>query len=209
MNFFNVYNNATVILNEELIFDPWLYGNLYNNSWHPFGKKTLKKKNLKKIKYCFISHLHQDHWDLDTIKFFPKSTKFFIPDFKSNKIIEKLLTKKGFSNITYIPIKKFTKIDHKYSLSVVRPLNSEGIETKNKIYVNSITEIDAGVIVKINNDNSNHLLLSDNPPYNLKSFLNDYKKVKINSVFFPFNGYASDYPFCYDNLSLSQKKKIM
>ena len=62
MNTFNQYNNANVILNNEFIFDPWLYGSIYNNSWYPYGDKTLKKSRLKKIKYCFISHIHKDHW---------------------------------------------------------------------------------------------------------------------------------------------------
>ena len=72
MNTFHQYNNANVIINEEFIFDPWLYGSLYNNSWYPFENKTLKKNRLKKIKYCFISHLHQDHY-IDTIKYFQKN----------------------------------------------------------------------------------------------------------------------------------------
>ena len=43
MNLFHQYNNATVVLNNEFIFDPWMYGSLYNSSWSPY-KKTLKKK---------------------------------------------------------------------------------------------------------------------------------------------------------------------
>lgn len=208
MNKFHTYNNATVVLNDEFIFDPWLYGKLYNNSWHPYGLKTLKKSKLKKIKYCFISHLHTDHWDIETIKYLPKSVIFIIPKLKTNKIIEKILVKNNYKQIIYAPIKKFVKINDKYSLSVVRPLNNEGLETKNIIYQNKGTEIDTGVIIKTKNDNSNHLLLSDNSPYNLKGFINDYSKLKFKTVFFPFNGYASDYPFCYDDLSVKEKKAI-
>ena len=152
MNTFNHYNNANIIVNNEFIFDPWLYGSLYNNSWYPYGKKTLKKNRLKKIKYCFISHLHQDHWDIDTIKYFPKKTTFIIPKLRVNKIIEIQLKKLNFKNIIYAPIKKFIKIDNKYSISVVRPLNNEGLETKNIIYKDDGMEIDNGCILKINND---------------------------------------------------------
>ena len=208
MNTFNHYNNANIIVNNEFIFDPWLYGSLYNNSWYPYGKKTLKKNRLKKIKYCFISHLHQDHWDIDTIKYFPKNTIFIIPELQVNKIIEIQLKKLNFKNIIYAPIKKFIKINNKYSISVVRPLNNQGLETKNIIYKDDEMEIDNGCILKINNDNSHHLFLSDNCPYTIKRFLKDYKNIKINSLFFPFNGYASDYPFCYDNFSLRKKKRI-
>ena len=58
MNTFNQYNNANIIVNNEFIFDPWLYGSLYNNSWYPYGKKTLKEGRLKKIKYCFCKKIN-------------------------------------------------------------------------------------------------------------------------------------------------------
>lgn len=209
MNFFHKYNNATVVLNNEFIFDPWLYGSLYYNSWSP-DKKTLKKSELKNIKYCFISHLHQDHWDLDTIKYFSKKTLFIIPDVKVNKLIEVFLKKNGYSKILYVPVKKkFTRINNKYSISVVKPMNQDGLEAKNKIYENNHKEIDNGCIIKIKNDNSHHLLLSDNSPYNEKVFFKDYKNLKINTAWIPINGYAQDYPFCYDNISINEKKKII
>ena len=120
MNYFHQYNNATVVLNNEFIFDPWLYGSLYYNSWSP-EKKALKKEKLKNIKYCFISHLHQDHWDLDTIKYFPKKhghgnlqnlgdVKVFsnsnVYHFKCNdnlskSIVEYLSKNKHYTNIYY------------------------------------------------------------------------------------------------------------
>jgi len=208
MNFFHKYNNATLVLNNEFIFDPWLYGSLYHNSWSP-DKKTLKKSKLKNIKYCFISHLHQDHWDLDTIKYFPKETLFIIPKFKINKVIEVFLKKSGYSKILYVPLKKFIKIDDKYSISVVKPLNQDSLEAKNKIYKKKYQDIDTGCIIKIKNDNSHHLLLSDNSPYNEKVFFKDYKNLKIDTAWVPINGYAQDYPFCYDNILISEKKRII
>ena len=107
-----------------------VYGSLYYNSWIP-EKKALKKDKIKKIKYCFISHLHQDHWDLDTIKYFPKKTLFIIPDLKVNRVIEVFLKKNGYLNILYVSLnKKFIKINDKYSISVVKTLNQGGLEAK-------------------------------------------------------------------------------
>ncbi len=31
-NSFKVINNATTLINEDFIIDPWIYGSLYNNS---------------------------------------------------------------------------------------------------------------------------------------------------------------------------------
>ena len=93
-NSFKVINNATTLINEDFIIDPWIYGSLYNNSWSPYPKPSFDKKKLKKTKFCFISHIHQDHWDLDTIKYFNKNITFFIPNLIFNKVIENTLKKK-------------------------------------------------------------------------------------------------------------------
>ena len=34
------------------------------------------------------------------------------------------------------------------------------------------------------------------------------KNLKINTAWVPINGYAQDYPFCYDNISINEKKKL-
>ncbi len=106
MTKFKVINNATILINEDFILDPWIYGHLYNNSWSPYPKQNFNKERLKKVKFCFISHLHQDHWDLDTIKYFDKDVIFYIPKMFFNIIIEKTLIKKGFKKIKYIDFRK-------------------------------------------------------------------------------------------------------
>ena len=53
----------------------------------------------------------------------------------------------------------------------------------------------------------NHLVLTDNTPYNYKIYKRHFGNLKITSCFFPYNG-IDDYPLCYDNLTLGQKKKI-
>ena len=98
MNTFKVITNATTIINDDLIIDPWIYGNVYYDAWSPYPDPKYPKKKLKNIKYCFISHIHPDHWDLETIKIFDKNVKFFIPDIVYNRLIERNLRKLGFTN---------------------------------------------------------------------------------------------------------------
>ena len=210
-NKFQIVNNATTIINNEFICDPWIYGNQYNNAWLPHLQPSFDKNELKKIKYCFISHIHQDHWDLDTIKYFSKKTLFLMPDLTFNRLIEKQLRNIGFKIFKYLKQGEFFKIKNKYIVSVVPALNSNGQEEekyKGK-YDNDIElDIDCGVIIKTLNDNNNHLLLCDNCPYNFEKFEKLFKNIKIQNCFYPYNGYASDYPLCYSNLSIKKKKKI-
>ena len=209
MNRFKVLNNATTLVNEDFIIDPWIYGNLYSSSWSPFPDTNYDKKKLSKIKFCYISHLHQDHWDLDTIKYFNKKTIFYIPNMKFNIVIEKNLNLHGFKNIVPLEYKKKYNISKDYEISVVPPLNRYGhdtdfIEEKDD---NGVA-IDTGILIKTKNDGLNHLLLCDNSPYDYEVFKKYFNKTKITSLFFPYNGFADDYPLCFDELKINQKKKL-
>jgi len=206
---FRVINNATSLINDDFIIDPWIYGNLYNNSWSPYPKITYNKNNLKKVKYCFISHLHQDHWDLDTIKYFNKDVNFYLPDLKFNKMIEIQLRKKKFKNIFYCKFGKYTKLSKDYSIAVIPPLNVNALETnKIKKKDDNAVAIDTGLLVKLNFNNSKHIFLTDNSPYDLNDYKKYFNKDDISSLFFPYNGFAQDYPLKYNNFSLKEKKKV-
>ena len=201
--------NATTIINENFIFDPWIYGYVFYGMWRPYPKPSFKKNLLKNIKYCFISHVHQDHWDLETIKYFNKNTKFIIPDMPFNKIIGHGLKKLGFENIIYFKMGKWLSLNNDIDISIVPPLNGEGIEGNYKLKPddNNLISIDTGLIIKYKKDRSYHLLLGDNVPYDLKLFKKIYKKINISTVFFPHNGYATDYPLNYKNYNLKKKNK--
>jgi len=209
MNRFKILNNATTLINEDFIIDPWIYGNLYNNSWSPFPDINYDKNKLLKIKYCYISHLHQDHWDIDTIKYFNKDTIFYISNMKFNLVIKKTLNHMGFKNVVSLEYKKNYNISKKYNISVVPPLNRYAHETNDvEDKDDNAIAIDTGILVKTKNDGLNHLILSDNSPYDYSIFKKNFKKKKISTLFFPYNGFADDYPLCYDDLNLAEKKKI-
>ncbi len=207
MNTFKVITNATTIINDDLIIDPWIYGNVYYDAWSPYPDPKYPKKKLKNIKYCFISHIHPDHWDLETIKIFDKNVKFFIPDIVYNRLIERNLRKLGFKNFNYLKLGKFNKISKKYRFGVVPALNQDGQEKVRRVEKNNPPGIDCGLIVQTLDDKKSHLILTDNTPYNLKIYKKYFSKTKITSCFFPYNGIC-DYPLCYDNLSLNEKKRL-
>lgn len=207
MNNFRVITNATTIINDNLIIDPWIYGDVYYSAWSPYPDPKYSKNKLKKIKYCFISHIHPDHWDLKTIKLFKKNVKFFIPDLIYNRIIEKKLREEGFKNFTYLSFGKLHLISKDYKFGVVPALNQDGQEKIRHYKKDNPPGIDASLVVQTQNDKKNHLVLTDNTPYNYKIYNRHFGNLKITSCFFPYNG-IDDYPLCYDNLTLSQKKKI-
>ena len=166
MNNFKVITNATTIINDNLIIDPWIYGDVYYSAWSPYPDPKYSKNKLKKIKYCFISHIHPDHWDLKTIRLFKKNTKFFIPDLIYNRIIEKKLREEGFKNIIYLSFGKLHRISNEYKFGVVPALNQDGQEKIRHYKKDNPPGIDASLVVQTQNDKKNHLVLTDNTPYN-------------------------------------------
>ena len=119
-------NNASVLIesrNDFILVDPWLVGSLYQESWSPSVK--LKNSNfLKNINKVFISHLHKDHWDSETIKLLDPETEFYIPNLNFNKIIISELHEMGFKNVFMKDISKWQDINESLSFYFVPPLLS-------------------------------------------------------------------------------------
>ena len=85
-------------------------------------------------------------------------------------------------------------------------LNQDGQEKLDTIKKDNPPGIDASLIVQTQNDKKNHLILTDNTPYNY----NIYQKLcnlKITSCFFPYNG-IDDYLFVMTIFQLNRKKTI-
>ena len=53
MNTFKVITNATTIINDDLIIDPWIYGNVYYDAWSPYPDPKYPKKKIKEYKVLF------------------------------------------------------------------------------------------------------------------------------------------------------------
>ena len=47
-NKFQIINNATSIINDEFLIDPWIFGDIYNGAWSPYPKPIFQKKNYLK-----------------------------------------------------------------------------------------------------------------------------------------------------------------
>ena len=207
-------NNACTLIQGQgykLLFDPWIYGHLYNGKWHPEKlAKNYDKKNLKNLTHLFISHLHQDHWDLDTLKVINKNVLVLIPDFPFNRIIETTLRKYEFNSFKYIKTETFFGITDNVFVKVIPQLNDFGNElSKYDLQsTNPYVSFDTSLLIRDTKNNNCHLLLGDNTPYNKDQLTKSLEGLQIQSLWFPFNGFADDYPLCYDNFSIKEKQSI-
>ena len=193
-------NNATVLAQSDqcsLLIDPWLVGDLYGGAWSPFA--TCKNLEfLKTVTHVFVSHIHEDHWDRETLKLLNKEVEFFIPNLPINYVLKKYIEQLGFSNIHLSePFNKISLPD--MDLTIIPPLNAFGQElgAYEKNYETDATHIDTALLVEDHLTNTSHLFLCDNTPYDL-SVLEKVDFANLSSLWYPFNSYAQDYPLCYE-----------
>ena len=72
---FSVENltNASIVIrssDEKLVIDPWYKDGIYDGTWHNFPRLNEEQKlnALSDVDVCMYSHLHKDHFCIDTAK---------------------------------------------------------------------------------------------------------------------------------------------
>jgi hypothetical protein len=95
---------------------------------------------------------------MNTIPYFPKSTKMIIPEIYPNHIMISKIKYAGFENIIILKKNERIEIEKNIFVEVVPPLNTSGLEF-DKYNPKDIAElaIDTGIILEIEN---NKLLLA-------------------------------------------------
>lgn len=96
--------SATVVIEhkgKKVLCDPWLTDGIYYGSWFAYPAPTHTAKDFQDIDYIYISHVHPDHCDVETLKDLPK-VPVIILDFHE-KFLKRTLEKLGFTNIIEVP----------------------------------------------------------------------------------------------------------
>jgi len=182
---------------KHILMDPWLNGPAVAQGWTPFPPAKCKMQDLPKPDLVYISHIHSDHCEYETMEHIDKDTPILIMDLGPN-FLYKMLVAKGFCNIIMMKEGGVTKV------SAIEGLEAEPFgATFGHICANVI---DSGVIFKI--DGKVILNCNDNKPSaELCSYLKD-NYGEIDLAFIPCGG-GSGYPAMYENLSRQEKEKIV
>ncbi len=90
----------------RILTDPWLTEGAYLGTWfhtHILADAGVTPETFpKNIDYLFLSHEHQDHFDLETLKHFPQDIPILICRFATPKFLY-YLQGLGFTNIWELP----------------------------------------------------------------------------------------------------------
>jgi hypothetical protein len=194
--------------NSTLVCDPWI-GEGEQTSWvsypiHKNGAQILKNINPN---FIYISHLHCDHLDKDTLlKFKNKKIKIIIKKFKYPKL-KNIIINLGFKNILEcVPWKKY-KLNKDISIAIIPQMtsNSSGLP----VQINY--DLDTSIVIQSNIDKNVFYNGVDNPlglkDYKVvKKFISEKFNKKI-SVTVLQDAAASEYPQCFLNINRKKEKK--
>lgn len=130
------------------------------------------------------------------------------PGFPPNHLIGVRLKSMGFTNVKLMSVSTPLMLSEKLSIEIIPPLNKYAQEAE--LYEaddEPETGIDCGAV--ITDQDARVVLLSDNSPYNLADAGKTLERMRdADLLAFPFNGFADDYPVCYDNFTPDEKRSI-
>jgi hypothetical protein len=156
-----------------------------------------------------LFHLsYEDHCDYGAIDRLDRAAIMLIPSIFPNHVIESDLAEMGFSNIRMLPLGEPLDIAPGVVGEVVAPMNSWGTEVR-RYDDDGIgpAAIDTGLILE--DPTAKIVLLADNSPYRLADAGPSASRMQgADVICFPYNGFADDFPVCYDNFSTDEKREL-
>jgi len=191
-----------------VLCDAWLTDGIFDGSWTAYPPLRDTAGHLAGVTHCFISHIHEDHFDVGTLERMDRKAVMLVPDVYPNHIMAARLTKMGFADVRMLRPELRVEVSRGLAMEVVPRMNAYGqeLEQYNRRDLESLV-IDTGVIITA--AGIKVVLLADNVPYCPKDAGASVEHMKYCDLLgFSYNGAASDYPLCYENLSADEKRAI-
>ena len=125
MKFFN-FGGATGYLEHKgkrILFDPWLDEGIFHGAWHHYPPVELPAGGIAALghfDYIYISHIHEDHCSLQTLKALKGESELIIMDRNPNFVLQ--FVKKNnlsFKKIHLVRPWEKTQINNDFEVSMV------------------------------------------------------------------------------------------
>lgn len=187
---FSLFHN-----NLHILTDPWIESHSVAGGWTQFPPVKIKTLDLPKIDYIFISHIHSDHCEIETMKQLDRNIPIIIMERNPN-FLKKYLETLDFKKIITCNQEVKTKVNDDFSVELFG--ESFGHICSNIIDSSIIFEFKDGPVVLNCNDNK--------PSQDLCRYIKDNYNT-IDVAFIPCGG-GSGYPAMYENISVEDKLKI-
>lgn len=201
---------------KKLLCDPWLsesicYGGLYH-----YPPINIDINDYIDVDCIYISHIHEDHLDAETLMHFSKEIPIVIHSYEEKHVFNRLKGM-GFTNINELKHKTTFEIAPKFTIEVLAADNCDpaicykffGCQVsqlyEHSLQIDSMAVIQGGDYVVVNTNDC---------PYELSHTMNPYILEKYKKVDFLMTSYnaASPYPQSFENFTdvekIVEKEKI-
>ena len=175
----------------RILTDPWIGTTTYDGAWMQFPQPVITASEVGSLDYIFISHIHEDHCDLQTLLDLDRNAKVILMDRQPNFVANFLAYHNlNFQQVIYLSPRQLWE--------AAPGLYFEVVEADPAHALNHL--LDSSLIIHF--DNRAIYFANDNPPYPaLDEYLSRYH---FDLALLPPVG-GSGYPACYENLNKSEK----
>lgn len=199
----------------KVLCDPWLTDGVYYGSWYHYPPLKVTPQDFQDVDYIYISHIHPDHLDPNTLRQMPKSIPILVHSYEE-KFLVGLLKKIGCENIVEIAHKETYKLGPDFQIEILAADNCDpslcgnyyqcapAQSSKHTMQIDSMAVFSGGGKTVLNTNDC---------PYLLAKAVCDYVKAKYKKIDFHLLSYsgAGPYPQCFENLDnqgkLEERKK--
>jgi len=190
--------NACVIYEQEgfkLLTDPWLVNGAFEGSWCHAPAIRTKPEDVANVDAIYISHIHPDHYDPETLKHFRKNIPIVILKGPGN-FFQKSLEKLGFTNLIVL------NDQEPYQLGPFRLTLFAPFDTHHMFHSTVGNLLDSSILLETENDRL--LNINDNIPSlaaaeKLKKTYSDFTMIQMQYCS------AGPFPSCFNQLDSKQK----
>lgn len=204
--------SACVVVEHQgirVLCDPWLTDGAYYGSWYHYPPLRFAPEDLADVEYLYISHIHPDHLDPETLKRIPKSIPVLILDY-ADKFVLRILQGLGFERIVEIPHGGRQVLGPHFFVELYAADNCDPTMCgrfmscvlptpyTRTMWIDSLALFHGGGRTVVNANDS---------PYALARAVCDVILKRHAAVDFAMVGYsgAGEYPQCFDNLDEREK----
>jgi UDP-MurNAc hydroxylase len=176
----------------RLLTDPWIGTAIAGGAWIQYPRPVITAEQVGRLDYIFISHIHEDHCDLPTLRALDRNARIILMDRRPN-FVENFLRyhRLQFREVINIPLRKHHDIGNNMSFEVVE---ADPAHTLNHL-------VDSALLIHY--DGKSIYFANDNPPY---AAIDEYlKRYRFELALLPPVG-GSGYPAFYDSLSDDRKR---
>ena len=165
------------VAGKRILMDPWMVGSVYCNAWWHVPPLAHSVEDLLPIDIIMISHVHEDHFHVPTLKLLPKSATVVIP-YSFDPWMKQTIEKMGFARVI--------ECEHALSLSLGPGLRVENFH---------FGRLDSAYWLEANGET---LLNLNDCPLSVRWVQRFRRTHPSPDIALGIFSYSSPYPLCYD-----------